>query len=228
MSEKHRTARLSGLLYLIVVITGMFSLAYIPQQLFSGGDADTILANIRGNESLFRMGLASSAVCYIAFTFLAFALYQLLKTVNEAIAKTMVVLAVISVPMSFVNLQHKYAILDLLNSSPSADMAAQVTQHLSQYNDGILVTTVFWGLWLLPFGYLVYRSGFLPRLLGILLMLGCFAYLVNFFGNTLSGRYASTALPGYLRMLPAAGEIGSCLWLLLAGARNWRTMTHNS
>lgn len=137
----------------------------------------------------------------------------------------MALLAIISVPMSFINLRHKYDILSLLDASgqlypgTAPELPAQVMEHLTRYDNGILVITVFWGLWLLPFGYLVYRSGFLPRLLGIFLMLGCVGYLVNFFGNTLSGDYASSGVSSYLGMLPAIGEIGTCLWLLVAGVK---------
>ncbi len=91
--------------------------------------------------------------------------------------------------------------------------------YLNQYDNGILITTVFWGLWLLPFGYLVYKSGFFPKILGILLMLGCFGYLINYFGNTLSNNYGTIGISPYLGLLPAIGEIGTCLWLLFVGAK---------
>lgn len=227
MTDKNKMARIAGLLYLVVVITGMFSLAYVPGQLFVWDDAAKTFGNIRERESLFRMSLASSVVCYIAFIFLPIVLYRLLRSVNERQAKVMALLAIIGAPISFINLQNKYAILDLIGVSKNtgiSELQDQVMSYLNQYNNGILVTTIFWGLWLLPFGYLVYKSDFLPRLLGIFLMLGCFGYLVNFFGNTLSPHYGSTGMPGYLRMLPAIGEIGICLWLLFFGARNWRSM----
>lgn len=228
MDNRNKMARIAGLLYLVVVITGMFSLAYVPKQLFIWDDPAKTFTNIRGNESLFRMSLASSVICYIAFIFLPVVLYRLLRSVNERQAKVMALLAIISAPISFINLQNKYAILDLLAVPENADLSGlqnQVMLYLNQYNNGILITTIFWGLWLLPFGYLVYKSDFLPRLLGIFLMLGCFGYLINFFGNTLSLGYGSTGIPGYLRMLPAIGEIGTCLWLLCAGAKNWRSIT---
>lgn len=80
-------------------------------------------------------------------------------------------------------------------------------------------TKLFWGLWLLPFGYLVLRSGFLPKILGILLMLGCFGYTIDVFGELLVSRYSDTSVSDYVLLPASVGEIGTCLWLLLVGAR---------
>ncbi len=221
MTSKRKVSRIAGLLYLVVVITGMFSLAYVPRQLFVWDDPGKTFANMLANESLLRLSLLSSVACYLSFTFLALVLYHLLKEVNGFFAKAMAVLAIISVPMSFINLAHKYDLLNLLAASKqgAAGLPAQAMLYLEQYDNGLLVTTVFWGLWLLPFGYLVYKSTFLPKFFGVLLMLGCAGYLVNFTGNTLSANYSSTGLSSYLRLLPALGEIGICLWLLIIGAR---------
>ena len=90
---------------------------------------------------------------------------------------------------------------------------------LDAYNNGILVSSIFWGLWLLPFGYLVFKSGFLPKVLGILLMIGCFGYLINFLGVELLPGYEGTAIARVVRMPAALGELGTCLWLLIIGAR---------
>jgi hypothetical protein len=137
----------------------------------------------------------------------------------------MTLFAVISVPISFYNLHNKYSILSIIgiskkgNSQAGSELTEQVMMYLNQYDNGIFITTLFWGLWLLPFGYLVFKSGFLPNILGILLMLGCFGYIINFFGNTLSDDYSSYKISTYLRFLPAIAEIGTCLWLLIVGIK---------
>lgn len=221
--NKKETARIAGFIYLIVVVTGMFSLAYVPKQLFIYNDPALTFKNILTNETLFRWSIASSVICYIAFIFLPIVLHQLLKPVNALYSKMMLVLAVSSAPISFINLQHKYAILSLVskaNQEPvqTIDSLHQQTMHyLNQYDNGVFIATIFWGLWLLPFGYLVLKSGFLPRILGVLLMLGCFSYLASFFGNTLFANYSSFGLSKYLRFLPAIAEIGTCFWLLTIG-----------
>lgn len=222
---KNNISRIAGLLYLVVVITGIFSLAYVPKQLFVWDNPAQTFDNIATHETLFRASIASSAICYTAFIFLPIALFQLLKTVDRLWAGVMAVLAIVSVPVSFSNLQNKYNILSLLESTrqsgtpPLPELQQQTMKYLTQYDNGILVATIFWGLWLLPFGYLVYKSGFLPKALGVLLMLGCLGYVVNYFGNTLSANYGALGVSSYFGMLPSIGEIGACLWLLLIGAK---------
>lgn len=228
--SKKRLARYAGMIYLVIIITGMFSLAYVPGKLIDKDNAAATFTNISSNESLFRLGIASSVICYIAFIFLPVVLHQLLKTVNGFYSKVMVLLAIISVPISLISLQYKFAVLSLVHAAklkpvqPAEEVFQQTMQYLSQYDTGIFIATIFWGLWLLPFGYLVLKSGFLPRFLGILLMTGCFCYLINFFGHTLAANYASYGIAKYLRFPSAIAEMGSCVWLLLAGVKkNYQT-----
>jgi hypothetical protein len=223
MNTNKNIARTAGFIYLIVIITGMFSLAYVPQKLIDWNNSKVTFNNITSSPSLFRLGIYSSVLCYVAFTFLPVFLYRLLKTVNESHARAMVILALLSVPLSFNNLQHKYAVSTLtgkeflLQNISIEDLQSKLMFSLHQYNDGILLTTVFWGLWLFPFGLLVYRSGFMPKILGVLLMLGCIGYLINFTGNTLLENYSQIGIGKYMSMLPAVAEIGTCFWLLIFG-----------
>jgi hypothetical protein len=225
MASNKKTARLAGFLYLIVVLTGIFSLAYVPANLFEWKDAAKTFQNITASQTLFRLSLLMSAVCYVAFLFLPLVLYRLLSFVNETAARLMVVLAVVSVPISFLNLQSKYAVLDFINGAKflgdlsEKELHSQVMMLLGSYNDGILIVQVFWGLWLLPFGYLVYKSGILPKVLGIFLMLGCFGYLINFAGHTMLPDYGQTIFNRFDTLPATIGEIGSCLWLLIFGAK---------
>ncbi len=228
MNTNKNTARVAGLIYLIVVITGMFSLAYVPKKLIDWNNSTVTFNNIDASPSLFRLGIYSSVLCYVTFTFLPLFLYKLLRTVNEFQARAMVILALLSVPLSFNNLQHKYAALTLTGKVPflqnisAEDLQSKLMFSLHQYNDGILLTTVFWGLWLFPFGLLVYRSGFMPKFLGVLLMLGCIGYLINFTGNTLLENYYQIGIGKYMGMLPAFAEIGTCFWLLFFGLQKKR------
>jgi uncharacterized membrane protein len=223
MKTNKKTARAAGVIYLIVVITGMLSLAYIPQKLFDWNNSRVTYNNIANSTTLYRIGIYSSILCYMAFTFLPLFLYKLLRTVNESHARAMVILALLSVPFSFSNLQHKYAVLTLvgkqsfLQNIPADDVESKLMFSLNQYNDGILLATVFWGLWLFPFGLLVYRSGFIPKILGVLLMLGCVGYLTNFTGNTLLENYSQMGIGKYMGKLPAIAEVSICLWLLYFG-----------
>ena len=229
MTNLGKVSRISGLLYLIVVIAGMFSLAYVPNKLFNWTKPAATFDNISSNETLFRASLASSVLCYLSFILLPIFLYQLFENVNKYIARIIAVLAIVSVPISIANLTHKYSILTLLANLRSTGLQAteqvydQVMTKLHAYNEGIFIVTIFWGLWLLPFGYLVYKSGFLPRILGILLMLGCLGYMVNFFGATLYGNYKELVIGRIMRYLPAVAEISTCFWLLIIGAKTKKT-----
>lgn len=218
-------ARAAGLLYLIVVLTGILSLAYIPSQLIDHDDAAQTISNITASLDLFRLGVAAGFVCYIAFLFLPLALYKLLAHVNQPIALIMVLLAIISVPISLGNMANKLDVLTLLSDNayllnmPEEQLQRWAMLSLARYNNVILVAEIFWGLWLLPFGYLVFKSNMLPRILGLFLMLGCFGYLIDIFGRTLFPDFLQGVIASDVTSPAAIGEIGTCLWLLLFGAR---------
>jgi hypothetical protein len=221
-----KTARIAGLIYLIVVLSGVFSLMYVPSKLFVSGNSALTYQNIASSETLFRLGIVSGLICYTVFLFLPLVLYKLLKPVNENYAFLMVLLAVVSVPISVINIQNKFAILSLISSSgylydlSAAQIQSQVLFYLDQYENGILIVSIFWGLWLFPFGYLVYKSGIFPKFLGILLMLGCFSYLINFLGHTLIPEYSHLGISSYISLPASMGEISICLWLLVTGAKD--------
>lgn len=229
MNASKRMARLAGLIYLVVVITGIFSLLYVPSTLINWKDPAQTVQNISSSQQLFRLSIASSMLCYIAFLLLPLVLYKILHTVNESCAKLMVILAIVSVPMSFMNLQHKFGILNLvegadyLSAFSAQEIQAQIMLLLDNYNAGLRVTQVFWGLWLLPFGHLVYKSGVLPKILGILLMLGCAGYLISAFGATVFINYHQYSLSKFITLPATLGEIGICLWLLIFGIKIKKT-----
>lgn len=222
-------ARTAGVLYMMVVVSGIFSLMYVPSRLFVPGNALSTIQNIRNDETIFRFGIAAGFICYISFLLLPVALYYLLRPVHEITARLMVLLAAVSVPVSIMNLQNKLAVLSLLKNTAdpahltSSQAVSLASHYLDQYDNGILTASIFWGLWLLPFGYLVYKSGILPKLLGALLMLGCFGYLVNFFGHCLLPHYSKTGLARWISLPASLGEMGTCLWLLIAGAKEFKT-----
>ncbi|MBP6748194.1 MAG: DUF4386 domain-containing protein [Xanthomonadaceae bacterium] len=219
-------ARTAGAIYLIVVLTGVFGLMYVPSRLFVRDDATATVRNLVEHTDLFRLGIAAGFLGYIAFLLLPLALHRLLGAVSSRAAALMVAFATASVPISLFNLTHKLDVLSLLGDAAylrafSVEQRdAMVMLSLDAYNNGIAVAMLFWGLWLLPFGYLVYKSGFLPRTLGILLMLGCFGYLIQLFGDTLFANYAQSALSGVVTLPATLGEIGICFWLLIVGTKN--------
>ena len=109
---------------------------------------------------------------------------------------------------------------DYLKVFEADKLQAQVLVYLKFYNNGNQIASIFWGLWLFPFGYLVFKSGFLPKILGILLMFGCFGYMVNFIGHFLFPNYGDTFIARFITMPGSIGEIGICLWLLIMGTKD--------
>ncbi|WP_153398985.1 DUF4386 domain-containing protein [Chryseobacterium vaccae] len=226
MNTPNKTARLAGFIYLIVMAAGFFSLMYVPSQLINWEDSRITFQNISSSPQLFRLGIAGSMICYIAFMLLPLVLYRLLKNVNETHARLMVIFALMSVPISFLNLQSRFSVLtiiegaDYLKGVNAEQLQSQVMLLLNSYNKGILIVQMFWGLWLLPFGYLVYKSGFLPKFLGVFLILGCVGYVANVFARTLIPDFSAYPVSSYITLPASIGEIGTGLWLLILGVRN--------
>jgi len=226
MRSNTTKGRMAGAIYLIVVLTGIFSLGYVPSQLIVWDDPAKTFQKISNAEFLFRLGIFSSLICYTSFTFLPISLYALFRNVNTTYATAMVVLVLVSIPISILNLQQEFAVLSLIKPQPyleafhSNQIQSQVIGHLKQYNSGIHIVSVFWGLWLFPLGYLIIKSGLLPKILGYLLILGCLGYLINFIGNTLYSDYTQSIIAKIFRLSGSIGEIGTCAWLLILGAKN--------
>ncbi|MEP6548282.1 MAG: DUF4386 domain-containing protein [Gammaproteobacteria bacterium] len=163
-------------------------------------------------------------ICYVFFLVLPLVLYRLLARVNKQAAALMVAFALVSVPISLLSMSHKLEIVSLLSGpdqlrTRDAPLLHHVMLLLTQYRSGLLTASIFWGLWLLPFGYLVFKSNFLPKILGVLLMIGCFGYLTDVIGSVLLYGYDKTLIADFATLPASIGEIGICLWLLIVGTR---------
>jgi len=221
MNSTKRTARIAGLLYLLMAVASIFGLS-IPGGFIVRGDAAATADKIASSQLFYRLCVVSDLASQILFVFLVLALYQLLKGVNERQAALMVALVLVQVPMMFANMLCGIAPLVLLNR---ADYWSAFDKHqldaltmgfLSLRSYGISAVTALWGLWLLPFGLLVFRSGFIPRILGLLLIAGCFADLAISATSLLFPAYAHIA--NKLLVL-GVGEILIIFWLLIKGAK---------
>jgi hypothetical protein len=160
-----------------VVVTGMFSLGYVPSRLVVHGDAQATLERMAAAEPLLRYGIASFLVEQVAFLLLAFTLYRLLRAADQMAATVMVALVAVSVPVALMSVVERLNLLSLLDRSDvthaSDSLVALARASLDAYSHGLLIASVFWGLWLFPFGFLVMRTSLLPRFLGVFLMIGC-------------------------------------------------------
>jgi hypothetical protein len=224
MHSTKKQARVAGLLYLLASIPAPIGLVYVPSKLIVSGDATATAHRIRAFESLLRIGIASELFTQIIFIFVVLALYRLFKAVNETLARQMVILgALVSVPIVFLNVLNEIAALvlvsgaDFLSVFDKRHLDALAYLFLRLHGQGIEVVAIFWGLWLFPFGMLVMRSGFIPRILGVLLMIAGFGYLVSSFTSLLLPQYAK--LVGQFAMVLELGELPIIFWLLIWGAR---------
>lgn len=222
MDSTRRQARWAGFLYLLVALIAPIGVIVVPHQLFHGNAAEMASA-IKASEWLLRMGIASELVSQIVQVFLVLALYRLFKPVQEAYAKQMLVLGLLPIPIVFVNVMNELAALVLLTGTgflsvfPTPQLEALADLFVRLHGQGLAVASVFWGLWLLPFGMLVIRSDFIPRILGLLLLVAGTAYLVDSFAKLALTQYADMVSKVALPL--QACELAIILWLLIVGTK---------
>src|SRR3989454_4475178 len=223
MNSIKNPARFAGLLYVLVSIVGFFAMGYVPDKLIVHGNATATANNIAAHEMLFRLGIAGALIGQAGFIFVALALYDLLKGVNQRHASLMVTLIVIQIPIAFLNELNSIAALvlvrgaDFLSIFEKPQREALAMLFLNLHFHGFVVAEIFWGLWLFPLALLVYRSRFLPRFLGVWLAIAGFAWVILSLTGLLLPQYQDK-VDTYSQ--PALfGEIALMLWLVIKGAR---------
>jgi hypothetical protein len=223
MHPTDKAARIAGAVYLSMVFTAPFSLIYVPHTLIVRGNATATASNILAHEMLFRLGIVADLISSVIFVCLAIALYRLLSGVNKTQASLMVALVLVSVAVGFMDVLNNIAALTLFRGGeflgvfdkPQRDALAMLFLRL--HGQGIVINEIFWGLWLVPFGVLVIKSRFLPRILGAWLILNGFAYVVISFTGLLVPQYHAMV---YNIAFPILfGEMAIALWLLIKGAK---------
>jgi hypothetical protein len=222
-SSMKRTARITGILYFIFAVVSIYGYMYVPSQITVAGNMEATAKNILANEFLFRTSIVSNLTGHILFIVLVLYFYKLLKPVNEHYARIMVGLVIVGIPVSFVVDVFRIAPLvifkgDLLKSFESGQIT-QLTELLIKLGSftGRLVST-FWGLWLIPLGLLIYKSGFIPRIFGVLLFLNAAGYVINSLTFLLFPDYLATVSKTTMVFL-FVGEIPLIFWLLIKGVK---------
>jgi Domain of unknown function (DUF4386) len=224
MNSTKKTARIAGLLYLVNAVTGFFGIIYVPSRLIVSGNAAATANNILASERLFRLGIVSELICAVEFVFLFWILYRLLGGVNKTHASLMVILGLVFVPIMVVNTLSEIAALmvlrgaDFLSVFDKRQLEAMAMLLLDLHRYGYVVGWIF-GLFHFHFGVLVFRSGFLPRILGVLLIAACFGYLADSLTPLLLPSYEDVV--GRIANIPLTlGEPAIILWLLIRGAKD--------
>ena len=223
MSSTRNPGRVAGLLYLLLVVIGPLRLIYIPNKLFVHENAAATVNNIAAHEWLFRFGMVSDVVGALVLILLALAFYRLFKDVDQYLAVLVVILGgVMPATIELIKVVTDAGALMIARGAvflsvfdkPQRDALAMLFLRLQDYQN--TSAEILWGAWLFPLGILVYRSRFLPRFLGVWLVINGFAYVILSFTGMLLPQYQGKV---FLIAQPALfAEIALMLWLLIKGA----------
>ena len=217
----NKTARVAGCLYLMLFPLGIFGIIYVPSSLIVLGDAATTASNIMANELLYRLSIVTALTLQIVYIFLALALYKLLNPVDKNNAVLMVILVLVAAPIAMLNELNHVAVLlvlsgsDFLTTFSLDQVQASVPLFLNLHEHGVFIAQIFWGLWLFPMGYLIFKSNFLPKALGILMIIGGFGYLVDSFVYFIFPDFDVT-----VSEFTFLGELLLPLWLMFKGVNH--------
>ena len=212
----NKTARAAAFLSIIMIPFALFGIMW-ASSLIVPGDAATTANNIMASESLFRLSIGSALMVQVGHILLVLVLYKLLKPVNKNLAVLMVVFSLVGNPITMLNELNKLAVLLLLSGADylavftAGQLQALVVFFLELNEHGVLIATIFWGLWLFPFGYLVFKSGYLPRIPGVLLIIAGFGYLIDFVAFFVFPNFPAIGL--FLTW----GELFWPFWFLITG-----------
>lgn len=198
------------ILYPIWAMVGMFSLIYVPSQVFVQGDITETAARIQSMEGLFRLGILGSLVTQLIFILTAWYLFRFFRQTHQQAAQLMLILALVSVPMAILNELFSLSMLQ------STDNLSQLQLLRDLHRSGLQIVMLFWGLWLFPLGYLIMRSGYFPRIIGWFAIAGGVGYVLGFFLDMLGLQIEWLSTIAETLTL---GEVLWLLWLIIAGAR---------
>jgi hypothetical protein len=224
MNSPKTLARIAGLLYLILAVCAMFAELYVRAHIVNSDSAAATADNIRASATLFRVGFVVDLVGATVFLLTAMALYLLLKHVNQLAAAAMVTFVAVSVAISCLNLLNQYTALTIATSDTyarsfgKAGSDALALLFTGMQHNGGLINTIFFGVWLLPLGWLVIKSGYFPKVLGVLLIAGCFGWLALFFAHFLAPDLGKN-IAVFVDALDGIGELSFVAWLLAIGVR---------
>ena len=223
MNSPQKTARVAAFVFLIIFFLGMSTELFIRPGMIVPGDAAATVKNIMASEALFRLSLVSDLIRQMFIMLLPLVLYKLLKPVNKNIALLMLLLNLAGVPMLGINMLNQFATLLLMSGAGYLTVFGADQLHalgmlfFNLHEYGYSIAVISWGFYLLPLGYLVFKSGYFPRILGVLLMLASFCDLIQFFQIFLFPDYEVITYPGLAVAMIA--EFSFAFWLLVKGAK---------
>lgn len=223
MNANKITARTAGLLYLIYIVIHVSADVIGRFKIIVYGDAVTTAENIMSFAWQFRIGFMLDLLAAVLFLFTAWALYRLLKPVNENMALLFLLLNAGGVALQAASdlflpvSQMLLSGADYLKVFQPDQLQALAMSFLYLYKNGFMIAQIFYGAWLFPLGYVIFKSGFLPKILGAVLMIHCCTWLMNFLQFFLFPGFTAIAYVSY--PLGFIAEFGLSLWLLIMGVK---------
>jgi hypothetical protein len=223
MTSPKRLARIAGVLYLLVGIFGGFAQGFVYPKIYAAGDAATTAGNLVANTGLVRIGVVADLVQATIWVFLALALYRLLRQVHQSAAVAMVVLATLGAGIACLNAVFEFEGMRVATGTVSLAVGAAGTNALAllmvdAQHYGLLIDTVFQGLWLMPLGYLAYKSGLFPKALGALLIVAGVCYLLDVLAQFLAPDFGSK-IATFVVIPSVIAEISMVIYLLVIGVK---------
>jgi hypothetical protein len=215
-------------MYLGNIITGIFA-EVVRSKLIVPGDAAETAKNIMASEWLFRVSFVSDLIMVTFFLLMGLVFYVLLKPVNKNIALLMLLLNITGVPMLGINMLNQFATLLLMSGAGYLSVFGADQLHalgmlfFNLHEYGYSLTVISWGFYLLPLGFLVFKSGYFPKILGVLLMIASFCDLIRFIQIFIFPNYEVVTYPGLAVSIIA--EFSFAIWLLVKGAKEQQPLT---
>lgn len=221
----NRIALLTGVGYLIIFVTGFFSNFFVVESLVVPGDPSTTMENLASNKLLFRAGIYSFIIMVVLDVILAWTLYILLEPVNKRLSLLSGWLRLVNSTIFGIALYNLLSVQHILHDTEylailcDGQIQAQVMVLFRTFNDTWLIGLVFFSIHLFVLGFLIFKSGYIPRIIGILLIIAAAGYLIDSSANFLLADYSDyeniflliVAVPGII------GELSFTLWLLIKG-----------
>lgn len=227
-------ARAAGAFYLINIVFGFFAIGYVPSAIVVSGNAAATAHNIIAHGLLYRFGLSAHIIILLTNIPLAVIFYYLFKVVNVKVSLLVVFFTLVGTAIEATNLLNQFVPLTLLNGEHfqsvfnPEQLQSLAYMHIRMQASGFNIALVFFGFYCLSIGYLVFRSTFLPRIVGAFLVIGGLCYLFNSFAVFLAPEFAAGLSP-YIQIPSGLAELTLCLWLLVAGldAAKWKEMAYS-
>lgn len=228
-------ARVAGIIFLILLVCGPFSMMYVPTTLIAPGDATATAKNIMASQTLFRMGIISDTIIFLSEVVMVVVLYLLFKPVSVAVSMIAAFFRLAMTVIQGCNLLLHFAVLLLLSGAgylsaiPEDQSHALVMLLLNTHEYGAYIWEAFFSLHCLALGYLIYKSGYFPPFLGVLMVIAALGYLTDSLGNMLFPGNKDL-LAGIVAVTAIIGEIPFFAWLLIKGVdvRKWRILANKT